>query len=294
MICFVINHTAGAGKAKHAVPIIERVAREAGVDYQLVYAATPGDLAAETDIDALSTIAVVGGDGTAQKYIAHAVNRDVNFGIIPGGSGNDFIRSIPGGLQKFGTFTEKVEHYTRKVLAGKTMPADVVSVNGDKYFLNIGGTGIDIEVLKYAKPLKKRFGGGAYFLSLMKNAVTYRTHEITLIVDGKRETDKFLLIAIANGGYYGGGLRIAPGAAINDGLLTLVKVRKMPRIKLMALFPLVKPGKHIRMREVTLHTCQEVTLEYTGSRTINLDGSLNEFEKSVTFTVVKDAVRLIV
>ena len=294
MIAFVVNHTARAGKAQLAVPIIERMARERGVDFRLIYAATPGDLAAEIDIGSLSAIVCVGGDGTAQKYVAHAVRREINFGIIPAGSGNDFLRSVPGAVQSFGTFADKIAHYTAKIFEGNTMPADVVAVNDADYFLNIGGTGIDIQVLKDAKPLKKALGGAAYLVSLMKNVATYRTQELALTVDGQREAGEFLLLAVANGAYYGGNLHIAPGALINDGLLTLVKVRKMPRLKMMAMFPLVKPGRHVGMREVSLHTCKEVALEYTGSRTINLDGNLQEYASSVTFKVVPGAVRLIV
>ena len=297
MICFIINPAAGSGKAKSAVPIIERLMQESGINHSFVYTDCPGDfdrVAARVEQIKLATIACVGGDGTVQEYVGLAVERDVNFSIIPAGSANDFLYSVPGGTRKFRTFEEKITYHTRKILRGKTMPADVVEVNGERFFFNIGGTGIDIQVLRDALPLKKNFGGASYFLALIKNVFTYCAQEMTLTVDGKAESEKFTLLAVCNGGYYGGKLRIAPSAIIDDGFITLCKVKNISRPKMMAMFPLVKPGWHDCMKEVSLQQCKEVTLEYNGKKTINFDGNLYEYSAPLTFKILKAAVRLIV
>lgn len=297
MICFIVNPAAGSGKAKAAVSVIEDVMRERGAEYSVIFTQAPGDherIAKQIDSNAVKTIVCVGGDGTVQEYVGLAVRRDVNFSIIPAGSANDLLYSVPGSVRDFRTFEEKIAFYAKKVLDGRIINADIVAVNGDRHFFNIGGTGIDIEVLKGALPLKKTFGGAAYFISLIKNAVTYRAEEMTLTVDGVAETTRFLLLAVCNGAYYGGNLNIAPPAVIDDGLITLCKVKKMPRLKLMALFPLVKPGKHTKLKEVSFLNCEEVKLEYSGKKTINFDGNLYEFESPLTFRILKGAVRLIV
>ena len=297
MICFIVNPAAGSGKAEAAVPIIEQLMRDTATGYSLVYTYCPGDferVAAQVDLIKPATIACVGGDGTVQEYVGLAVGRDVNFSVIPAGSANDLLYSVPGGIHKFRTFDDKITSYVKKILDGKTIPVDLVSVNGERFFFNIGGTGIDIQVLRDAHPLKKRFGGASYFLSLIKNVFTYRAQEITLTVDGNAQTEKFTLLAVCNGGYYGGKLRIAPGALIDDGLITLCKVKNISRIKLMAMFPLVKPGWHGCMKEVSLQHCKEVTLMYSGKKTINFDGNLYEYAAPLTFKIVNAAVRLII
>ena len=297
MTYFIINPSAGSGKSKAAVPIIEKVMSEHNAEYSLVYTDTPEDfnrISGLIDFSAAKTIVCVGGDGTVQEYVGLTVGRNINFGIIPAGSGNDLIHSIPDSRQKFLDFEEKIKFYTERIIKNKSIYVDAVCVNGEKYFFNIGGTGIDIQVLKDALPLKKFFGRTSYFLSLIKNVITYTAFEITLTIDNKSETDKFLLLAICNGAYYGGGMYIAPPAVINDGFITLCKTKKMPKYKLMAMFPRVKSGGHTNLKEVSFINCSSVKLEFAGQKTINLDGNLFEFESPLTFEIVKDSVRLII
>jgi diacylglycerol kinase (ATP) len=166
--------------------------------------------------------------------------------------------------------------------------------NGVIYFFNIGGAGIDTEVLKDATLLKKTFAGAAYFMSLIKNVATYKSKEMTLTVDGKAEKGKYLLLAVCNGAYFGGHLRIAPPAIINDGQITLCKITKVPKFKLIAVFPMVKSGRHVIFKEVTLTNCSSVTIEFQGKLALNLDGNLCEFESPLYFELRKGAVRLVV
>jgi len=297
LIHFIVNPVAGSGKAETAVPVIEKLMRESGAEYSIIFTQAPGDfarIAGQIDLNTAKTIACVGGDGTVQEYVGLAVQRDISFAVVPAGSGNDLLYSIPGFPGNFRTFEEKTAFYTKKILTGNTIPADIISVNSERYFFNIGGTGIDIQVLKDAIPLKKTFSGAAYFMSLIKNAITYHAEEMTLTVDGESETGKLLLLAVSNGAYYGGKLQIAPGAMIDDGLITLCKVKNMPRIKLMLMFPLVKPGRHTKLKEVSILNCEEIKLEYHGKKTINFDGNLYEYESPLKFQIIKSAVRLVI
>jgi YegS/Rv2252/BmrU family lipid kinase len=318
MVYFIVNPAAGNGKAKAAVPVIDRLMRYSGEAYSFVHTNKPGDIewvASQIDYSAAKAIACVGGDGTVQEFVSLAVGRGVDFAVIPAGCGNDLIYSMPGGGQKFNSFDEKIEHYTRAIINGGTMLADIVAVhgsngngnngngnngngnNGDNgviYFFNIGGAGIDTEVLKDAILLKKTFAGAAYFMSLIKNVATYKNKEMTLMVDGKAEKGKYLLLAVCNGAYFGGHLRIAPSAIINDGQITLCKITKVPRLKLMAVFPMVKSGRHIVFKEVSQTNCSSVIVEFQGKLVLNLDGNLCEFESPLFFELRKGAVRLVV
>ena len=310
MVYFIVNPAAGNGKAIAAVPVIERVMREIGARHTFIHTQKPNDIgrvAPLVDYGEAEAIACVGGDGAVQEYVGLAVGRDVAFAVVPAGSGNDLIYSMPGGGRKFGSFEEKIEHYTRAVAKGGTMRADVVAVgkaggvdgaggtgDGKVYFFNIGGTGIDIEVVKDAIPLKRKVGGAAYFISLVKNVATYRFMAMTLTVDGKSESGEYLLVAVCNGAYYGGHLRIAPPAVIDDGKITLCIIRKLPKAKLLAVFPLVKPGRHTNFKEVSFINCSSVELAFEGRRTMNLDGNLCELGGPLSFNILQGAVKLVV
>jgi len=307
-----VNPAAGSGKSAAAVSIIENIMRENNIGCSFIYTNRASDferISNLIDFERADSVVCVGGDGTIQEYIGLAVGRKINFGVIPAGSGNDLINSIPdadGNImrsgkyncpvkRRFDSFEKKIIYFTDKIIQNNIIPADVISVNGgEKYLFNIGGTGIDIQVLKDALPLKRIFGGASYFISLIKNVVNYKTDEITLTADGKSETGEFLLLAFCNGAYYGGGLCIAPPANINDGLMTLCKTKKMPRLKLIAMFPKTKTGGHINLKEVEFLDCSFVKLEFGGVKTINLDGNLFEFASPLTFEVIKNAVNLIV
>jgi len=298
LVYFIVNPLAGFGKAETAVPIIEKIMRENNIAHFFIYTNGQDDcerVSGLIDFGEAETIACVGGDGTIQEYIGLAVGREITFCVIPAGSGNDTILAFPNYTKrKFSSYDEKIIFYTNKIIENNIIAADAIRVNGEKYLFNIGGTGIDIQVLQDAQPLKRVFGGASYFLSLIKNVVTYKTSEMTLTVDGRAETDKFLLLAFCNGSYYGGGMRIAPPAVIDDGCMTICKIKKMPRLKMMVLFPKVKTGAHADISEVSFENCSSVKLEFEGKKIINLDGNLIEYESPLTFEIIKGAVKLIV
>jgi len=300
LVIFIANPTAGAGKAGAAIPIVEKKMQSLGINHAIINTGGPGDIekvAAKveqaTEGAAPSAIVCVGGDGTVQEYAGLALKYGSPYGVIPCGTANDLLYSLPGTGMRFNSFEEKINFYASKLSDMPVTSIDAVSINGSCYFLNIGGTGMDINVLIDALPLKKYFSGGAYFISMIKNAVTYKDEEMTLTIDGKAESGTYLLLAICNGAYYGGHLKVAPPAVPNDGLLTMCVIKKMPRIKRVAVFPLVKPGLHSKLKEVSYINCESVILEYEGKKTINLDGNLQEFESPLKFEVMKGAIKFI-
>jgi len=270
--------------------------RELGAEYTFIYSERPDDaerIATLIDAGKTSAIICVGGDGTVQEFLGIALSMDLPIGVIPCGSANDFLYSLPETSRKRRSFEENAAFYTDMAVKCAYRRVDAVSINDARYFLNIGGTGIDIQVLRDALPMKKFIAGGAYFISLIKNAVTYREEAMNVTIDGEPGTVPLLLLAVCNGSYYGGHLRVAPPALIDDGLLTLCIVKKMHRLKRMAMFPLVKPGLHGSLKETSFVNCASVTLEFEGKRIINADGNLLEYESPLTFRVLKGAVKFI-
>ena len=358
MIYFIINPAAGSGQGKEASPVIERLMNDKGAAYSIIFTQKPDDfdrVYGLIDYDIAQTIVCVGGDGTIQEYVGLAAGRDVNFCIIPVGCGNDLMYSLPGGVVKIRSLEDKIAYYAGRIDLCQTIAVDAAKVNG-RYYFNIAGTGVDIQVLRDALPLKKRFGGFAYFIALVKNVLTYRAERMAITIDAgagagdttaggaeaggaasgdavagsataevavsvgaeaggaasgdagagsataggavsagaEPESDEFTVLAVCNGAYYGGHMKICPPSVIDDGLLTICKIRKMPRLKMVAMFPLVKSGGHTRLKEVSFVNCSSIKVEFDGKKTINLDGNLYDMESPLTFAVLKGAVRLIV
>jgi len=297
MFYFIVNSTAGTKRAKKAAVICDEVLREQSIEYTMLYTEKPNDtkrIEELIDFENANAIIVIGGDGTIQEYVGLAIRYGVKLGIIPGGSGNDVITSFPGyEKRKFNKFRDKIEHYLKRVIIGETAKIDAISVNGT-YLLNIGGTGIDISVLRDAVRMKKRLGGLAYFAALVKNVVTYKAEKLTITIDGEAESGEYLLLAICNGAYYGGGLNIAPAAQINDGFITICKIVKLSRLKMVTVFPSVKPGKHGKVKGVSFMNCTTLKLEFEGTKAINLDGNIIEMESPLVFEIHPGAVEVIV
>ena len=180
---------------------------------------------------------VYGGDGTVNEVIngimkAGAQSKAV-FSVIPVGTGNDLLRSFP---------TDK----------GSVYDLDVIKY-GDNYAINMLNTGFDSDVVKKVATLKKKpliSGSGAYLMGVISTmAASYGQHmsmTVTKDDDTEEEIDgDFLLCAIANCSYYGGGFHAAPSACYNDGILELLLVNKVSRATFLKIVGVYKKGKHI-------------------------------------------------
>ena len=140
MIYFIVNPSAGSGRASKAVPVIEKIMRENKADYEFIYTDVPGDfirVSGLIDMNKAKSVVCVGGDGTVQEYVGLAAGKDISFGIIPAGSGNDALFSIPAeksfdAQQKFKNFEDKITFYTEKIIRNKTIYTDAILINKDK------------------------------------------------------------------------------------------------------------------------------------------------------------------
>lgn len=182
-------------------------------------------------------IVIYGGDGSVYE----AVNAIMNAGagesaqltILPFGTGNDFVKSLPAD-----------EHFEKKI--------DLIKFN-DKYSANILNIGFDCDVVVTTEKLKK--------LRLVKGSIAYAVGVVATIFKklGKRfditmtledgsivhECGEHLLCLVANGKYYGGGFKSAPIAELDDGLLDVVLVKKISRIRFIKFVGGYKKGLHI-------------------------------------------------
>jgi len=276
---FIVNPAAGSGYAVKVMEQLKRNLDDAGIRYSVFLTEKPGHATgiAETlsKDDHFDVIVSVGGDGTAGEVAAGLTGTGKAMGIIPAGTGNDFIKSAGIPNDPFSAVS--------LLLNGKREKIDTGTVN-NRFFLNVCGTGFDVTVLDYAENEKKKHRGlTPYFLGLLKAVFHYRSVELKLTIDGKEEEGQYLICSIANGRFIGGGIPICPDADIRDGLLDLVLIRNIHRWQIPFYLPGLMMSKALHFR-ITRHTKVSCVRIKGRSLRINIDGdiqSMSEAEFSV-------------
>lgn len=274
MMTFIVNPAAGHGYALSAEEMIrERLARS-GVEGGILRTERPGhatELAAQAVREGAEAVIAVGGDGTAFEVACGLMGSQAALGIIPAGTGNDFIKSagIPA----------KPEAALEKILSGSPRAVDVCQLN-DRLFLNVCGAGFDVTVLDYTLDAKKRFKGIVpYLIGLVKGIFHYRPVHVRVTVDGQVEDKDALICAVANGRFIGGGIPICPVAEITDGKLNMVMVDHKPRWMIPFYLPGLMLGRVLKFRITDHVLCERVEIESPGMR-LQADGEIMSMDRA--------------
>jgi YegS/Rv2252/BmrU family lipid kinase len=196
-------------------------------------------------------IVVAGGDGTmnevATGLLAAGLGADVEVGVLPLGTGGDFPRSlgIPAGI----------DDAIALLARGRARPIDAgrIEYRGPEfraatgYFVNVASFGISGLIDRFVNQGSGRLGGRLSFLvATLRALARYRAAEVTIRVDGAIAfAGRLNLAAVANGSRFGGGMRIAPDARLDDGRFDVVVIPDHARMKLAAKLPLIYSGRHI-------------------------------------------------
>lgn len=287
-VLFIVNPVAGKGRALKIVPIIESTMKTAdGIEYKIEYSKGPGDavkIARDYAATGIDMVFAVGGDGTVNEVANGLAKTNTAMAVIPGGSGNDFIRSLG--------ITGKPDDIITRTLKGIRKKIDIGLIN-DRYFVNISSAGFDAEVVIATQKAKKFFlsGSAAYVAGLISVIFTGRPSSIKMKTDDVEISDSVLLVAVANGKYYGGGMKAAPDAIIDDGLFDICLISRMPKIKMLFLFPQFMKGKHKKFREVKFYRSRRVTIEAEKPIYINIDGEVVR-DIRVTFELIKGGLAI--
>ena len=270
-----------------------------------------------SDPEGLDAMLIFGGDGTLHRHLGSLPKLAIPVLVVPTGSGNDFARSLGiasgrDALQAWRTFTTNARNI-RTVDLGVIIPLGTQksdqtaaeyprgSIETPRYFSCAAGVGIDGEISRYANALPRWLRAhGGYALSLAPALVTFKAFGMKLSV--ARESSgsslspyerKGLAAVFANTPFYGGGMRIAPRAKMDDGLLDACLIANMSKVKLISLFPTVYAGRHIGIREVEYFTVDRARIETEGPMNVYADGEY-VCPTPVEFGVARSALKVIV
>jgi YegS/Rv2252/BmrU family lipid kinase len=282
------------------LPELTRRFDEFKLPYEVLPTKAPQDarsFALKACNDGSDGIIGLGGDGTIQEIVAGMADAfkgmdkfPTALGILPCGSGNDFVLTTEGkkGRKKNGDILT----FFNGIQQNKTRAVDVILDGDGGAFINIANIGLDARIVENAEPLRKTFGQNAYVAAVAKSIARHKNVRLSVTADGKNISGDFTLAAVCNGQYYGGGMRIAPSARLDDGLMTVVLVEAMPRSRLMLLFPSIFFQKHTGLKEVRMLECRELELAWEGEQLLCLDGNLYPRAGRARFSAAANAMRL--
>lgn len=212
----------------------------------------------------------VGGDGTLNEVVNGIAEGKCKLGIIPTGSGNDFYRTL-------------------KETKNENIRLDVGKVNG-RYFINIASVGMDAETCNTANKIKSKIKlHSSYYLALIHTFFTFKSKSLKLKIDKNVYAGDFIIAAICNGKYYGGGFKIAPVASFDDNQFDIYLVSKAGKLKLIKiLFALLK-SEHEKYNEVRKYTGKNIIIKSESNLIINIDGEIT-ISKNIKIEMVEDAL----
>jgi diacylglycerol kinase (ATP) len=268
----ILNPTAGGGRAGRLLGWLrERLAQRP--DARLEVTRRPGDAEAWAAgaAPAHDRVVAVGGDGTVQEVVNGllAGGAGATLGVVPVGTGNDLARSL-------GLPTDPADAW-RSAIGHGEQPIDVAHAEGAdgrvRWFTSAGGIGFDAQVAA-AMATRRGWqrGRAAYLLTTLAELRRFSNRRVVIRLDGASIERQVLFVAIANGEFYGAGMRIAPGAAVDDGLLDLCIVGDVSRLTALRQLANLYRGTHVEHPKVEMARGREVVIEGDAGTLVHLDG----------------------
>src|SRR6185295_1899959 len=237
MIRFLVNPSSGRGAGARHLDRLRILASR--YDAGLAVSRTASDLpmqAYRAAQDGVERLIVVGGDGTMHFALQGLAGSECALGVVPLGSGNDLAGSLG--------VPAKLDEAVERAISGPIRKIDLIRV-GPMYSVSYLGVGFDSEVTRTANQVKHLRGPLIYIWAVIKTLATFQPPHLRVEHDGGIFEGKAMFAVAANLPRFGGGMRIAPDARIDDGLLDLVIVREVSKAGLLRVFPKVYGGKHV-------------------------------------------------
>lgn len=287
----ILNPHARRGAAAELKPRVLQALRTHGLECDLVETRSPGDavrLAREACDAGYTTIVVVGGDGTVHEAVngiqqAGAGPEDVALGIVPAGSGNDFIKVLDLPPDDPTVACERIAR-------GRTRVVDIghlkslVTQDGarsptqearPRYFVNALGIGFDALVALETYKITWLTGLPLYLIAVIRAlALRYDTPHMDIELDGRRISQSTTLVAIGNGRCQAGGFWLTPDAEVDDGLFDLAIARRLSRLGILRLLPEAMQGTHVDKEPVTMARARCVAIRTASPLPVQADGEI--------------------
>lgn len=211
-----------------------------------------------------SELVILGGDGTINEAI-NGLKHDVPVAILPAGTGDDFAKNIDIGKTKRDQFETAIN--------GKNFRIDLGLCN-DRKFVNGVGIGFDGQIVEdmASKRVPLLKGHAAYYYHVLRILGGYREKPFEYNLDNQDFERDLILLTVANGTTFGGGFRLTPKAKIDDGLLDVCAIRKLPAIHRFLNIHRLSKGTHDQLNAVSFHQVRSVEIRENSQLFAHIDG----------------------
>jgi YegS/Rv2252/BmrU family lipid kinase len=250
----IVNPASRAGATARTFPRIEPRVREALGPMETVWTKAPGDagrLAEEAARGGVDRIVVAGGDGTTGEVVGGVIAAECgdrcDLGLLPLGTGGDLARTLGIPRDVDGALALLARGARRRIDAARVHYHDDHGREQLRYLANTSSAGMSGLVTQLVTRGTKRLGATASFLAgTVRGLLRFRPAPVRIRLDGREiyEGD-LVLAAFANGRYFGGGMKIAPQACIDDGLLDVIVIPGLPKHELFRRLPQLYTGSHV-------------------------------------------------
>ncbi len=299
----IVNPSSARGRTGKHWESIKAAIRSHFREFKYVFTEKPRqatEIARDLLLDGFDLLIGVGGDGTLNEISSgyfhasgKAINSEAAVGIIPSGTGSDFIRfmKVPGDFEKSAARIKNSQN--RKIDMGRIRYGAADGTPRTQYFINVADFGLGAEVIRRISSVQSTSRGAfTYYRGLLSTLMGYRSKRVRITLDDGQELQgEYLIGAVANGRIFGGGMIIAPRAEPDDGVFDLVLIEPMKKIEVLANSRLLYSGTIERNPKVHILKARQIRVESPDEVYIEYDGEIGE-ALPAEFTVVERALNL--
>ncbi len=246
------------------------------------------DELAKSKSKSFDVIVACGGDGTISQIINGLAKTDTVLGVLPIGSGNDFVKSL--GLNK------ALPQCLEIIYQNHITEIDLIRYEGDAegWCANTTGMGVDGLANFYAHQTSLLSGRMKYYYGALKAILNFRGAEIDIQSDELSERNTFMMATICNGKWEGGSFLVAPNADMNDGKMDVFCIEKVPTFLLISYLLRFRWGPAPWMKGIKTFRTKSVELKSSAPVAVHRDGEhLGTDIRHLKFTVQKNALRVL-
>lgn len=252
MWLLVLNRNAGKGDGLDRLRKFESICSANQIIFHTINEPTKdltqARLTAILDTQPISTVIAFGGDGLVSMCLQSIVMTEISLMVVPSGTGNDFSRSI-------GVLQSSEQEIFELITESKATPIDVARAQHHdkaKWYLQIMSTGFDATVNALANRIKWPSGRARYTIAMLIVLFKFKPIEYEITFNNEKKMVIAMLVLVANGVSYGGGMKISPHSSYTDGELDLLYIQPVSRFTLLTIFPKVFRGTHINHPKVRI------------------------------------------
>ncbi|HTS71642.1 MAG TPA: diacylglycerol kinase family protein [Terriglobia bacterium] len=284
----LFNPSARRGKARRLLQRALEVFRQRGAAFEVRESQSAEHLvklARAAGEEKPDLVVSAGGDGTHHYVINGILGSEAPLGLLPMGTGNDLPQGVGLPLD--------VSAAAAAMVDGRLREIDLARV-GKVVYACIGGVGFDSIVTRYANEHAQWLSGRlAYTWSLLRCLSEYRPHPLGIVADGEVYLEQILFSVVGNNVSYGGGIRLAPRARLDDGLLDVCIVPYLHRLELLRWIPRAYHGEHLNHPRIKYFQARRITLDSSSRLELFGDGEFIQ-ELPATIEVEPHALRVVV